>query len=467
MWLDTLRGEFDSALTTHREHKNLGSVKYLELLQALLALYRQGYDRYAKQVAAPVEQRLSWLQLVGAGLAQLENLFGRLSVPVAPALTPLVAAFSRLLARLVPGCSPIFRPVRDFNYELEEFHSNDFADLLTATTDHQWPMIFITLPTGLLDTPRAHVLVAHELGHAVAAFDRELVARNEAERDAAITANTAPPSPLTPLLPQPRPPRAAVLRIAKERWNEHNLPAPQTAGSSTPTAESAIMLEIVAGVGAEFEDWTQAWLEELFSDSVGTCLFGPAFFVSILEVLLTTDSLDRGTRNHPALAARLQCIGRTLQRPELGFKVESFTPKLKSRFEMAMAAADNALKINRTPSGSDAMLEDIVHGAVLARMDEVISTAIRHVGACKVLYTAAQFDADIAKYVQEFYLTGVPPIEKDLPLASVFNVGQVLCSDYMELFCPGSDDRDKERRVDDLLLKAIELNEIATIWGEA
>lgn len=468
LWLDSLESEFANAVITHRERQEVGATNYLRLLGELLDRYRKGFNRYRAQAAAPPDQRLRWLQQVGSGLAELEHLFGRLSVPVAPTLTPLLAAFTRLLDRLVPGRPPIFRPVRDFNYELEEFHSTDFADLLLAATKlHQWPMLFITLPTGLLDSPRAHVLVAHEIGHAVAAVHREKVALNGVERDAAAAAGTALPPAVAPLLPEPVAPRKELLQIAKDRWNETGLPAPQKPTGTQPTVDGALLLEIVAAVGVDANDLAQAWLEEIFSDAVGTCLFGPAFMVSMLEVLLTTGSMERGTPSHPPLAARLKCIGRTLQHPELGFDPGRLPTNLRNRFETAMTEADAVLKVAPMRIGSDARLYAAVRDMLLAHMDDVVKIAIDHVKASNALYTAVQFQADVEKYTEEFVLTGVPPIDKDATLATVFNVGQVLCSDHLGRFCPGVDDREKERRVDDLLLKAIEVNEIATSWNEA
>jgi hypothetical protein len=470
-WLESLAVEFDNAATLHQERLDQGAVHYVALLQALLTNYQRAFERYRAQSSAPSDLRLQWLQQVGAGLAQLENLFGRLSVPVAPTLTPLLAAFSRLLGKLVPGRPPIFRPVRDFNYELEEFHSSEFADLLlAATNEHLWPVLFITLPTGLLDTPRAHVLVAHEIGHAVAAVHREKVVLTELERAKAQAEGKPAGAPIAPLLSKPKPPRSDVLQIAKERWTETGLPAPQTSspqGGKAVTADGALLLEVVAAVGADVDDILESWLEELFSDAIGTCLFGPAFFESMLEVLLTTGSLDRGTASHPPLAARLQCIGRTLQHAEVGFRSDQFPATLKGRFDKAMADAGTVLAATPTISSSETRLNALVRGLAIGMIDDIVTIALKAAKAGGLLYTATQFESDVRQYLTEFVQAGVPPLGKDVSLASVFNVGQVLCSDHLAAFCPGVDDRDKEKRVDDLMLKAIEVNEMAVTWTEA
>jgi len=474
LWLDSLEAEFTSAIVAHRERQDLGAVNYLRLMQDILGRYRRGFERYRAQAAAPSDQRLRWLQQVGSGLAELEHLFGKISVPLAPTLTPLSAAFTRLLENLVPGRPPTFRPVRDFNYEIEEFHSDDFVDLLLAgVSAHQWPMLFITLPTGLLDSPRAHVLVGHEIGHAVAAVHRERVVLNESERDEANAAGEPLPPEVAPLLPVPAPPRTELLEIAKERWKEAGLPTPtsQPGVPSKPSVGGALILEVLAEVGADASELAQAWLEELFSDAIATALFGPAFLVSMLDVLLTTGSMERGTYSHPPLAARLQCVGRTLQHTDLGFNASVFPPRLRERFETAMAEADAVLKVplRVTPSTrpSDTRLFSVVRDLVLGRVDDVVTIAVERAKECDALYTATRFTQDLATYMAEFVQAGVPPIDRDATMATVFNVGQVLCSDYLNSFCPGVDDRDKERRVDDLLLKAIEVNEIFAMWQEA
>jgi hypothetical protein len=468
-WLKSLEREFENARVARQDQNDIGAVNYLNVLQAVLERYRYAYERYRAQTAVAPGQRLLWLQDVGAGLAYLENLVGRLSVPIAPTLTPMLASFSRLLEALVPNRPPIFRPVRDFNYELEEFHSDQFLPLLTSSFSwDQWPILFITLPTGILDSPRSHVLVAHEIGHAIAAVSRENFKVYEAACTQASADGTSPPAAPPAFLPLPSAPSADVLRIAIDRWTEQGYPAPQITAGAPLTTEGEMLVGLVATVGAELDEQTEYWLEELFSDAVGACLFGPAFLVSFLEVLLTTGSMDRGSSTHPPLAARLHCIGKALRHAELGFTSDSFPPNLRERFETAMVEADAVLLAPPLTKGSEARFADVMKNLVLGRTDEIVTTAVALVKKGNALYTAAQFKADIDKHLTLFVQTGVPPIAERTSLASVFNVGQVLCSDHLDSFCPGVDDiHAKEQRVDDLLLKAIELNEIAAAWREA
>lgn len=466
-WLSLFEEELTSARQRHEDLGEKGAVAFVALLDNVLNRYRYAYDRYRTQQAAPAAQRLQWLQQVGAGLAQLENFFGRLAVPVAPTLTPLLEAFTRLLEPLVPNCSPIFRPVRDFNYEIEELHASDFVALLAGNIQaHSWPKLFITLPTGLLDSPRSHILVSHEIGHAIAAAHREKLEEREAERRDATSAGRAIPSAVPPLLPRPSPTRREIWQIVRERWTEMGIPAPKppTAGQEQQ-ADVAVLFQFFAQVSDEIDELCEFWLEELFSDAVGACLFGPAFLVAMLETLLTTGSMGRGTSTHPPLAARLLCIGKTLQHAALGFNPDTFPPKLRARFEACMVEAQAALQRPSAPADGEVL--GTVRELVLKRVDDVVQIAVDRIDAAKVLYTAQHFAIDVQKFLPRFVQMGVPPIDPNASLACVFNVGQVLCSDYLDGFCPGDSAAQKERRIDDLLLKAIELNEVSTRWREA
>jgi hypothetical protein len=292
LWLESLEREFELAATTHRVRRELAAAAYVALLQDLLVEYKRGYDRYRAQTAAPPAKRLRWLQQIGDNIAVLESLFARISIPVAPELTPLVAAFTRLFEQLLPDHGAVFRPVRDFNYELEEMPSEDFEDfLLNRTNKHKWPVLLITIPTGLLDSPRAHVLIAHEIGHAIAAVQREEKYCRDAEIGVAASTGKPAPSPLPPLYTQPKPARREVLTIAKARWQELGYPSPQKGGQ----VDQLLLMELVLEVGIDVDALVGAWLEELFSDAIGACVFGPAFLMAVLEVLLTTSSLERGT----------------------------------------------------------------------------------------------------------------------------------------------------------------------------
>lgn len=465
-WLSSFEEELRSARKRHGDLGENGAVAFVHLLDCVLSKYRNAYDRFRTQHAAPPSQRLQWLQQVGAGLAQLENLFGRLAVPVAPTLTPLLEAFTRLLEPLVPGCPPIFRPVRDFNYEIEEVHAGDFVPLLGGgVQSHPWPLLFITLPTGLLDSPRSHILVSHEIGHAIAAAHREKVDQRETERRDATAAGTSVPSAIPSLLPRPSPTRKEISRIVRERWKEMGLPPIKPPIPGQQQADVAVLMQLLAQVSGEIDELCEFWLEELFSDAVGTCLFGPAFLVAMLETLLTTGSMERGTSTHPPLAARLLCIGKTLQHTALGFSSQSFPPNLRARFDASMAEAQSTLQAPSTTASGEVM--GTVKDLVLNRIDEIVQVAVDRIQSANVLYTAQQFADDVERFVSRFVKLGVPPIDASASLASVFNVGQVLCSDHLHEFCPGlDDDAEKERRIDDLLLKAIELNEVSTRWKE-
>lgn len=462
LWIGSLERDLAAAANAHRER---AAVDYVALLKDLLAESRRGYERYRAQTAAPATKRLRWMQQIGDTIALLESLFARISVPVSPEVTPLVAAFARLFRKLLPDHNAIFRPIRDFNYELEDMPSEDFEGLLLNRTDlHKWPVLLITIPSGLLDSPRAHVLIAHEIGHAIAAVHREEEYRRTAETKAAALTGKPPPAPATPLLPHPKPPRGEVLRIAKARWKDMSYPDFQKDGE----VDQLVLMELVAQVGGDINDLLDAWIEELFSDAVGACVFGPAFFMAVLEVLLTTDSLERGSHTHPPLATRLLCIGRVLEHEQLGGMVGALPPNMKARYDSALKEATDVVSKPRTTyRTAEERLDAVVQDLLLRQIDPIVKVALDWVKGHGQLYTASNLSNDMAAHLNDLVHLGVPPLGKDVRLATVFNIGQVLCSDHIGAFCPTDERDEKEPKIDDLLLKAVELNELATEWAEA
>jgi hypothetical protein len=464
LWIRSLEREFELAATTHRERQEIAAAEYVALLQDLLREARRGYERYRKQTAAPSAKRLRWLQQVGDTIALLESLFARLAVPISAEVTPLVAAFQRLLGSLLPDHGAVFRPVRDFNYELEEMPSDDFADVLLDRTErHKWPVLLITIPSGLLDSPRAHVLISHEIGHAIAAVHREDESRRDASIQLAKADGKPAPTPLTPLLPHPKPSRGEVLQIAKKRWEDLGFPDFQKEGG----VDQKLLVQLVADVGSDIDELVDAWVEELFSDAIGASVFGPAFLMAVLDVLLTTGSLERGSQTHPPLALRLVCIGRVLDHKDLGGMVGALPPNMRARYDSAMKETTSVVsKPSTTFRTADERRDSAVLQLLLAQLDGVVKVAVEWVAAHGQLYTGANLQQDSSAHLSDLVHLGVPPLGRDVKLATVFNVGQLLCSDHLNAFCPADERHEKEPKIDALLLKAIEVNELATAWAE-
>jgi hypothetical protein len=141
---------------------------------------------------------------------------------------------------------------------------------------------------------------------------------------------------------------------------------------------------------------------------------------------------------------------------------------MKERYESAIKEAKAVLaKAKPAVQTCDEQLNAVVLELLLGQIDEIVKVALDWVRGHGQLYTSADLSKDSARYLSDLVQMGVPPLGKDVRLATVFNVGQILCSDHMAAFCPADSRREKEPRIDALLLKAIELNELATAWDEA
>jgi len=307
VWITRLRRELDQALAAAEEGDDKEAEDFLKILGAVQERLETAFARYITSSEAPGGERLKWLQQVGSGLALVVSYLGLLDHSTQPRKAPLAAAYMRMLDTLTGGERAILLPVRFFNYELIEVHSDKFINLLLEDVDRfDWPILFLRMPAGLLDSPRNHVLVGHELGHAVAAKRREAILRHaRIATRARRTGAEVPPAP-EPLYGLPETPHQQLLEVSRRLWAELGRPPiePPPAGGQF-TVEHLLFLEHHAEVVQRFQQVVEAWLEEIFADAIGLNLFGPAFLLGSLYVFLPTGEFNRPTDDHPPTGMRI------------------------------------------------------------------------------------------------------------------------------------------------------------------
>lgn len=465
-WLEAALVDVEKEKRRARDGRDRAAEAYLKLIEDVVGKIRADFEALRANATAPVADRLRWLSAIGGHVPVVLLLLQELEGALAPRFTPLVAAFERLLEKLVPGESVVVRPFRMLNYELGYYESWQFQEFQER---HRFPILFLKIPTGFLDTPRNHILVGHELGHAVATVHREQVVRYERERARAVDAGTpAPPEP-APLLPSPAIENAKVLEIALLRWAEGGMEPVPLDGNGLPVTDDVQFLSTVLEVAKDVREVVQDWAEELFADAVGTCLFGPAFVFAFVEVVVPLAPLDRASTDHPANATRLVSMKALLEDAELQ-QSAALPVALQELVASIMVQADAALASVPGPrtSRSEAALLALANAVIRDLEPEIRAQAKER---CRtLLYTGERLSRDLEAYRERFAVVGVPPIGDKtdaLSLATIFNVGQVVALQDLDRLQPVDDSRaEKEQRVDDLLLKAIELAEFQLRWGE-
>ncbi len=122
-----------------------------------------------------------------------------------------------------------------------------------------------------------------------------------------------------------------------------------------------------------------------------------------------------------------------------------------------------------TGSQAERLIFSLTHELVLSSIAQVRDVALKH--CASLLYKPEQFSSDLADYVEDFATLGVPPLgsppTRQVSLATIFNVGQVVAMEHLDRFYPGETLVRKWQRLDDLILKAIELAEVQFAWERA
>lgn len=464
-WFDALEADLAAAKTSYVASRDRAAYAYATLLEALLAEHRSAFARYADESTAPFSQRLRWLQHLGGELKVFVTRLERLDGAMPPRSSPLVSAFVRLLNRLAPDVSAVFTPFRQLNYELSAVPSEDFVDYEISATQHRFPSLFVRIPTGFLDSPRNHILVAHELGHAVAAVRQEQVDWHAREAARAAREGSDTPPTVEPLYPLPSPPRDRVEDIVNSAWSESGLSVPAPGSTREPD-----YLADVLAIQLQVQSMVSRWLEELFADSVATYLFGPAFVFAFFEVLLPLDPLELASEHHPPTAARILNMRATLDSTPLAGMVDRLPAGLAGK----LGAMVNASRLALPEVPGDGLSQSIrklyllVNDLVSSSEEQVRSAAAA--ASAGLVYTPEMFQRDRDTYVDDFVHRLVPPLTSPptapATLATIFNVGQLVAFEHMSEFLRGEPLPTKWQELDRLLLKAIELAEVQAAWNE-
>ena len=476
-WFIVLQEELAAATNRVVADGDRASVRYLQVLEAVLVEHRAAFDVYCNQSQAPERLRLQWLQTVGAGLALVDSTLGRIDGSLPPNSTPLVAAFSRLLGQLLKDQSAVFLPERFFNYEIVQFHAEQFEPALgDRVSKYEWPLMLIRLPTGILESPRNHILVGHELGHAIAAVDRAEIKRCDRELKIAQRNNLPLPPLHAPLLPRPAPTMQQLrdITIAMLRTDFPGVKVPSLKRRKQKVGgEDFIFLQQFASAARFLKIVVESWLEELFADAIGVCLFGPAYVLTFIDVLFPTGAPERASQDHPPIATRVLQMDALLRRKELGGMYQALPVPLTARIKPIVKIA-KAASLEIPGAGwteHERALFLLAQRTIASSVNEVHNIAIRHCREANVLYTGAQLKVDMERYLLRFVRDGVPPIGDvavaggGLTLATILNVGQAVALAYLDGFRKDERRERKERDVDALITKAIELMEFQVAWA--
>lgn len=363
----------------------------------------------------------------------------------------VVAPFQRWVDSLGVRNTLFFRAEHLSNYELWTFDLEKFAqnvpsphpDFLKASTEINWPVQRVTVPSQAMGMLPHFAVVAHELGHAIQDQIQPDLTAFDSDND------------------------AFFVRV-QDRLTKAKLPYGKN--------EKARCLEIA-----------DKWQNELKADAVGHTLAGPAFFFALAGFLELTNAGYGIAPTHPPSDLRLDALivalaGGTPSFIEiadrvLGLKVNIplLSPNLKtcptpdplfSELEQLYGSTDAAICVELVPYMKK----------IAPTIFEKAADLVAFLDA-DLPYTPPHFEADLGRHLA-LLVKLVPPIEyreggttKAATLASILNVGwAALLRELDKMPDIGNSStgtiQAKMERLHQLLLKGVELSEAKRRWDE-
>jgi hypothetical protein len=477
VWLHALRAEINADISHVAERDDPAARNLLELVSAILTEFEAAFERYKTPSGGSPAERMVWLQDLGAGLPRLLSLRGYLDGALVPRHVPLARAFSRYLDKLVPTQASVFRRVRFFNYELQEVHEQIAAEILGDKIEtRRWPMLFLNLPMGLLDSPRNHALVGHELGHAIVSEHRAKVERFRRLDRIAKRSGGPAPAQVGPWFQVPAPTPAQIAALAEAHYKALSIPVPKMpAPGAQLTMDALIYGSVYGDIATRVKGTVNRWLEELFADAVGACLFGPALVFAFVDLFLPSQHLESPGTDHPPNAVRLAWLRTLLDRSELADgdgadkMSQALPPSLLARLDAVVREATDAMARfpGHVPDPVTASVYRLALDLVEPERDKILDLAVKRCEGS--IYKSDALRRDLKQHLERLVKLGVPPIEPGggASLATILNVGHVAVLDHLDEFTIGSTRPEKEKNIDELLLKAVELSVVQRQWEDA
>jgi hypothetical protein len=274
-----------------------------------------------------------------------------------PVLSPTVR--TELTALGVSG-QVLVCGTRDVSYELLTIARDPFAKLVPANelSKFDWPFLIFRVPNTPLDWPLHHVLLYHEIGHAL----------QRAQPD---------------------------------------LPAPQPPPQLDPAQTQDLMRRVeFALLQSAYMKAMTSWLEELYADVVGLLLSGPAYFVAFSRLLGGFFPIDNVSVSHPPTALRIRLLGETLSKFGLLAALPGTTRPLVDEW---LARAQTATKYAPVGDLNPKLIPLLVQAAEAAHPGVIAAAAARVGGRA---YTASLLaeDGERGRLLRELK---IPPIEQD------------------------------------------------------
>ena len=220
------------------------------------------------------------------------------------------------------------------------------------------------------------------------------------------------------------------------------------------------------------------WVEELAGDAFGICLFGPGYFFAFVNFVSAIKYLKSSSYTHPSPRIRMELMCHLLNLLEShkhGHKTLDFDSILKGP---TRDFAEKWIQVLNTEGKEPHSLNDIIEEKIKPIIPKICSKVVESMNGSE--YTAQKY-AEKIPTLCDLIVNVIPPNEEidfekreatNTDVVSILNAGWEVYLSHMEDFANNleltyQDEKLKcDRKLNELLLKAIELNEIKTRWNE-
>jgi hypothetical protein len=353
---------------------------------------------------------------------------------------PFAHPLRRLMRKHIEECEVVFASRPELNYSFEEV-SSPIRSILNAASLNDICNIFpkyfliISFPQAEAENILLHCIFAHEIGHAV--YQKENLVDRILGR----------------------------VKVSKEQIKNLSSEALMSHRGSRRLNKTAI--QIREQITEEINKSAESWADELTSDAIAVCLFGPAYLFAFIHLIISFQLMDNCSDTHPSPRLRLRLI---CQMMDLLKYTRHFPGPLRKYYGPWKREASRPVQV-------DNPILKVVSRSFEPVLSAIIQQTLKTV---KPQYTDSTYAADI-KTLPQLIIAGILPVEvvKDhkkrtmqtQSVISILNAGWLVNLTALDEFAKSrhlktADPFKVKRKLQEEISKALELQEITTMWKE-
>ena len=375
---------------------------------------------------------------------------------------PLINPLRRLARRCLPNSEIIFRSYSQLNYSyapLTKLLRKVFSDDTFKGLVQGLPGFFavISFPKVEANYVLLHCMVAHEIGHG-------LYQEKNLEDD---------------LIPLVQIKDTTLDRLAREIVESESNKQDVSAEVPLKEAEVTESLRIKGVLTQAINEIIRNWVEELTSDGFGVCIFGPAYFFAFINFVSAIRLLHSTSPTHPSPRIRMELMCHLLNLKKSQEKDERDTLGFQNVFKGSTKEfVQKWVKVSYMRGQAVSPISDIVEESIRPIIPSICSKVMETMNGSE--YTAQKY-AEKVPTLCDLIENLIPPNEEvdfekkeiiNTDVVSILNAGWDVYLSHMDDFAKNLkltyqvNKLKCDKKLNELLLKAIEFNEIKTRWDE-